>query len=432
MNNLALISPRVGFSSKNELLNDFFNQSKEYSFFQNLWGGVGSGLLIVAALTPKHYNITFIDENLIDIDYDSNFNIVGISIMTLQACRGYTIADKFRKKGIIVIIGGIHATVLPNEAKQHADAIVIGEVEYVWSSLLKDYEKGKLKPFYSGPKSPPLDSSPIPAYDLLSDEYSLINLQTSRGCPHDCEYCSASKLFGKGYRRKSIKQICREIEEIITHHGNKRIVFSDDNLFGSTKHVKELLIEIKNYGIRWHAQSDISIGGDNDLLESIYDSGCNFLFIGLESLFAESLKQFDKGQWKFRQLKNYSCFVDNIQEHGIGVMAAFIIGLDGDDSSVFDRIYHFVNEHNVYATTVTILTPFPGTRLRTRLMKENRLIPTSWDSLSGYNVTFIPKHISEEEIYSGLYRLYKNIYSKETYYKTISYFKDIHKKLMTN
>jgi radical SAM superfamily enzyme YgiQ (UPF0313 family) len=428
---ILLISPKVGFSTEIKELNTFWNELNKLSPDSNLWFGVSSALLTVAALTPSDHNIEFIDENFNQIDFSKNYDLVGISLMTQQAIHGYKIADRFRNNNIKVVLGGVHVSLLPEEAINHADCIVIGEAEYVWKDILKDLENTNLKEIYKSNMVVDLKDSPVPRYDLLNiSNYKFINVQTSRGCPHDCDYCTASKIFGFHYRNKNIKQVINEIEYIKTILKDPFIAFSDDNFLVNRKLSINLLEEIIPLKIRWHAQSDISIGADQDLLKLMKKSGCNFVFIGLESITKKGLTGLDKKGWKLTQLKNYSKYINNIQNQGIGVIGAFIIGLDEDELFDFQNISNFVKEHNLYGSSFTILTPYPGSRTMDKLRMENRINVFSWDKYTGYNVTFSPNKMSKEDLERGIISLYKSVYTKENYLNKMQYFKKIQNNLI--
>jgi radical SAM superfamily enzyme YgiQ (UPF0313 family) len=428
---IALISPKVNFSTNIKELNEFWEKINKSSSNNNLWFGVSSALLTIAALTPAGNNIEFIDENYDKIDFSKNYDLVGISLMTQQAVHGYEIADHFRKMNVKVVLGGVHVSVLPEEAKSHADCVVIGEAEYVWTEILADLKKKKLKPIYKSENVVDLKDSPIPRYDLLKFlNYKFINVQTSRGCPHDCEYCTASKIFGHQYRNKSNEQVINEIKLIKKYSNAPFIAFSDDNFLVNRKLSISLLEKMIDLKIRWHAQSDISIGNDIDLLKLMRKSGCNFVFIGLESVSQKSLVGLDKNEWKLSQLKNYSYYINNIQKQGIGVIGAFIIGLDEDEPADFQKIQNFVIDNNLYGSSFTILTPYPGSRIREKFKKDNRLEMNSWEHYTGYNVTYLPKKMGKEDIERGIITLYKSIYTNENYLKKMEYFKKIQKSNM--
>ena len=229
---------------------------------------------------------------------------------------------------------------------------------------------------------------------------------------------------------KTHDQIINELDYIKHHFGNKPISFADDNFLVNKKSSEPLLEKMIDMEIRWQAQCDISIGENEQFLRLLRQSGCSLLFIGLESVSEESLRTIDKSNWKFRQFKNYSYNIQRIQKSGIGVMGAFMIGLDSDDTKTFDKLIDFISDHNLYHASVTILTPLPGTRLRKRFEKENRLLPTSWENYTGYNVNYIPKNMSVHELEIGITKIFKRIYSEQVYLKKLAYFKDINKNLI--
>jgi Fe-S oxidoreductase len=428
---ICLIAPKVNFSTNIKELNEFWHEFQKEEPNRNIWSGVSTALLTIAALTPSENDIVFIDENYENIDFSQKYDLVGISSMTPNAMRAYTISDEFRNREIKVVLGGVHPTLLPDEAKEHCDAVVIGEAENVWKDVLEDTKNNILKSFYHSNKLANLNLSPIPRFDLLkADNYKYIWLQTSRGCPHDCEYCTASKIFGKGFRRKNNDQIFKELELIKSKFGNKQIFFADDNFLAQKEKIRPLIEKLTDLHLRWNAQCDISIGQDDKFLELLKKSGCALLFIGLESISEDNLKYIDKNNWKYQQLKNYSKYIQNIQSHGIGVMGAFMVGLDSDDLSVFDRLSDFIINSHLYHSSITILTPVYGTRLRDRLLKENRLLPANWDNYTGYNVNFIPQKMSTQELEEGLTALYKKVYNEKVFLGTMEYFKKIQKDLL--
>ncbi len=428
---VALILPKGIFSSRNNELENFWKESKEMITYRHLWSGFSPALLVVAALLPTDCQITLIDENFEDIDFEERYDLVGITAMTQRANRAYQIADEFRKKGTKVILGGIHPTILPEEAKQHADAVLIGEAEEIFSNFIRDFLKNSIKSFYKTSQPVDITRSPLPRYDLLKPEnYNMIWIQTTRGCPIDCEFCAASKVYGLKFRHKAVGQVIKEVSLVKRIWNNALIGFSDDNMFINRKYAKEMLEELAHLNIRWITQTDISIAGDKRFLRLLRKSGCMMLFIGFESLSENTLKSVDTHGWKSKFLPEYKFLIREIQSYGIGVMGAFIVGFDNDDVSVFDKIADFVLENNLYGAQVTILTPLPGTRLRVRLERENRLLTTGWDNYTFLDVNFKPAKMSINELLNGLIETYKKIYNKEVHIKKAKYFKSIFTRLM--
>lgn len=420
---IGLISPKGNFSSNNPEFKKFWDDSPYTSTYRQNWSGLGTGLLIVAAFIPSEYDVQIIDENIESITFSEKYDLVGITAMTQQATRAYQIADEFRKRGIPVTIGGIHATILPEEAKQHCDSVVIGEGENTWPILLNDLNRNALLPFYKAGETVNLKESPLPRYDLLNKKsYTIVWLQTTRGCPHDCDFCAASKIFGAKYRFKDISQLKREIELIRKELGDILIGIADDNIVVNKNHFSLLLDYFKKSGIRWLGQSDISIAQDDEMLNMVRKSNCKFLLLGLESISAESLKTVNNNSWKYNKLSNYSSYIGRIQGTGIGVMGSFIFGFDHDDSTVFKKTAEFVLENNLYYSNFSILTPYPGTRLRERLVKENRLLTTPWEKYTLWDVNFIPKKMSASELQTGLFDALQNDKHKRSLRKKSVFF----------
>jgi radical SAM superfamily enzyme YgiQ (UPF0313 family) len=427
---LALISPKDTTFTANPEFASIFSNSVNLSRWKNVFTGFSPGLLVVAGLTPASWDIDLIDENIEDLDFTKNYDLIGVTAFTQQADRAYEIAREFKTRNITTVIGGIHASVLPDEAKKHFDTVVVGEAEPLWSTVLEDFSRNCLKPFYRSNEQVDLSVSPFPRYDLLAEnDYETLWIQTTRGCPHDCEFCAATNIFGKKFRHKSIKQILDEINFVKKNFKHVRIAFADDNLFADRPFARRLLAELTPQNIRYHAQSDISIADDEQLLDLIAKSGCAFLLIGFESVIEESLKGIDRADWKFTHAKNYSAAIRKIQSRGIGVQGAFIVGLDNDTKEVFTKLTDFAVENNLFETQVTICTPLPGTRLRSRLEQEGRLLPTPWSRHNFTQVNFLPKNMTTQELEEGFLNIYKSIDSRNGYYRKMEYFKKIKREL---
>ncbi|UCB57650.1 MAG: B12-binding domain-containing radical SAM protein [Candidatus Omnitrophota bacterium] len=430
---IALISPKGTFLSADPKFKDFLNDSEQFVNYRYYWSGFNSGLLIIAALTPNSFDIKFIDENFENIDFNKNYNLVAISAITQQATRAYQIADEFRKRGVKVVIGGIHATVLPEEAKQHADSVIVGEGEETWPRFIEDFLNNNLQPFYRSTNPVDLTKSPIPRYDIVKPgNYKMAWIQASRGCPRDCEFCAASNVYGFKYRHKTIDQVIKEVSYIKNIFKRSiQIGFADDNMFTNQRYSMALVKRLLPLNVRWFAQTDVSIADNESFLELLRQSGCTLLFIGFETLSGKTLKSLDRTNWKIKQIEKYPNIIKTIQSYGIGVMGAFIIGFDNDDTSVFKKLADFIINNHLYAAQVTILTPLPGTRLRRRLEEEKRILSYNWSDYSMCNITFSPKRMSAQELQDGFLEIYQQIYSKEVYFKKAEHFKEIYADLLT-
>ncbi len=379
-------------------------------------------LLTIAALTPDDIDLEYIEIPHIDdlnMQRLPDFDAVAISSYSAQIDEAYKLADYLRSRGVKVILGGPHVTALPDEAAQHSDAIVLGEAEPHWPKVIEDLRNNRLQSVYSsdGEELYDLKQAPVPRFNLLDPEnYNRIPIQTSRGCPHNCEFCAGSRNFGPGYRQKNVNQVIAEIEAIGEIWERPFIEFADDNLFVDRNWSREMLERITPYGARWFAETDISIADEPELLRLLRPAGCYQLLIGLESLSGENLRAIDSTGWKADRLDKYVEAVRTIQDHGVTVNTCFIVGLDGDGPGVFDDIRRFVSEAQPLEIQVTVLTPFPGTTLFKRLEAEGRLDPPPyWRKCTLFDVNFTPKGMSRDELRSGLYDLFTDLYNEEAF-----------------
>ena len=380
-------------------------------------------LLIIAALTPKDMEIEIIDENIEKIDFDKKVDLVGISTMTASSPRAYEIADIFREKGILVVLGGIHPTVLPEESAQHADAVVIGEAEGSWEKLLQDLTKGgkqALAKFYQNPQRPDPSKIPIPKRDLVKNKGYLLSrfLQLSRGCPFDCHFCSVTKFFGKKYRFRPVKKVIEEIKGMVGKSlGTRFLGFLDDNIVGNIAYARELFKALIPYNLLWVGQSSINIALHEDVLELAAASGCKGLFIGFESISEASLGEINKSHNK---IKFYEKAIKKIHQFGIAIEGAFIFGFDHDDKSIFRKTVKFIEKVKLDVIQFTILTPLPGTKLHEKLEKEGRIIDRDWSNYDMSHTVFQPKLMTPQELKEGYDWAYQRIYSPSSIFKRLT------------
>jgi len=369
----------------------------------------------LAAVTPPdvqfdYYDVADIDRHEVMTDYD----LVAFSTFTAMANECYALAARYRAAGIPVVLGGLHATLVAEEAERHFDAICVGEGERLWPLMLHDFRAGKLGPVYREPAGVVFDlaQSPLPRFDLFDiDRYNRLTVQTSRGCPLDCEFCAASKFFGR-YRIKPVARVMAEIDTILDSWRTPFIEFADDNTFVHKRWSKEFLRELQKRNVRWFTETDVSVADDPELLDLIADSGCQQILVGLESPRAGSLDGIDRGNWKQKRLGDYERMIEEVQGRGITVNGCFILGLDSDTPDVFGEVAEFVRKTGLLETQVTVLTPFPGTRLYDRLKAEGRLLEEEyWDRCTLFDVNFIPRHMSVDELESGMRWLFSELYS---------------------
>lgn len=369
------------------------------------------GLATLATCTPEEYDVKIIDENVSKIDYNEEVDLVAITSITPIAPRAYEISQNFRKLGKKVIIGGIHPSMFPEEAKKYADSVVIGESETIWPMILEDFKKNKLKRSYLGKTTPP-DKIPIPRNDLLDlNKYSVEIIQTSRGCPFNCEFCSVNKFNGTTLRQRPIQDVIKEVEII----KKKKITFVDDNLIGFGKKNEERAIhlfnELKQFNIRWGSQTSINMGSNDDVLKAASDSGAFGFFIGMESINSSTLNQMKKWMNIRIGIKNYKKVIKKIHNYGITITGSFVLGNDTDNKDIFKKTIDFADFLELDRIQFTISTPFPGTELYKRLHRENRLIytnyPSDWKLYDFFHAVFKPKYMTSEELEIGMIDAYQ-------------------------
>ncbi len=363
---------------------------------------------LLAGLTPAQHEVAIIDESLSEIDFHQEVDLVAITAITPLAPRGYEIADEFRRRGKRVVIGGIHATWLPEEAKTHADSVAIGEADETWQEILEDAEAGQLKPFYRQREKTDLSRLPFPRRDLLPPKGYLFHnlIQTTRGCPFDCEFCSVTALHGKTYRMRPISEVEKEIQSL--ERSKAYIFFVDDNIVGNLSYAKELLTMLSHYRLRWISQGPIQIAENEELLSLMARAGCHGLFIGFESLREENLDLMGK---RINRVQRYEREIRRLHDAGIGVYGSFVFGYDYDDASVFDEFIEFANRNRIDGAFLPVLTPFPGTRIYQRLKKEGRILTEDWSKYDMATVVFRPKRMTVEELQEGFWKVNRSFYS---------------------
>ncbi|MGA2464930.1 MAG: radical SAM protein [Thermodesulfobacteriota bacterium] len=363
-------------------------------------------LTTLAALTPQDIEVKITDENVEPIDFEEDVDLVGVTGMVMHASRAYQIAQKFRQKGIPVVMGGPHASSLPLEAKEHVDAVVIGEAENVWEGLIEDLKNGHLKPFYKADAYCSMKGIPPPRLDLLrKDAYMTINcVQTTRGCPHQCDFCHVTHFFGKTYRCRPVVEVIEEVKRL----DGEFVVFIDDNITGNRHYAKELFTQLKPLKKKWASQASMTLTRDPELLKLAAESGCVSLFIGVESLSSENLKEVNK---TFNRVPQFEDAMKALHDYDIMIVGGFIFGLDHDDEGVFERTLRFCERNRIELPSFFILTPLPGTPLFQRMESEGRLLHKDWAKYNGATVVYKPKLMTEETLQRGFNWVCKEAYS---------------------
>ena len=370
---------------------------------------------ILAALTPSDWKIKLIDENFRTFKF-YEADLVAITGFTATITRAYQIADLYKAKGIPVVMGGIHVSMCPEEALQHAHTIVTGEAETIWPTIIDDYLNGQLKNRYNGTLEQ-IINSPKPRRDLFHPAYIFASIQTSRGCPMDCSFCSVTAFNGRHYRFRPIEDVLDELEETPQPY----VFFLDDNIIGynmeARERAKKLFQGIIDRGIKklWISQASINFADDEEVLELAAKSGCKMIFLGIET---EGLEQLQEAGKKLNIKRGVSSFNDTfrkIQRHGISVIAGFIFGWDSDDESAIMNRVKYIRHCEADAIQTSILTPLPGTRMWSKFESENRLrlnnFPEDWQHYDYSDMTFYANKLDYQEFYPVMIRAFKKIYS---------------------
>jgi radical SAM superfamily enzyme YgiQ (UPF0313 family) len=412
---LMLINPSRGKNSRGDFWD--FNFEKRVLGQSSL---LPLALPTIAGSTPEDVEIKIVDEKVEEINFDEKVDLVGLGAMTPNINRAYEIADEFRERSVAVAIGGIHASMMPEEASKHADSVVIGEAEQLWPELIKDFKENNLQKSYRFTRYPDVEKIPAPRNDLVKSERYVINqIQTTRGCPFDCDFCTVKAFSGKEFRLKKIDQVLKEIETLKPYYIMnvlgydlklpKTLLFADDNIVGNKSFAKQLfkaLIPLKLND--WYCQASINVGRDNEMLALMKEAGCHAMVIGIESVNRESLAGMDK---KINKVDEYYKCIDNIHSAGIRVLGSFILGSDSEDDTIFEKTANFIRDTNMIYSMINILTPLPGTKLFKRFEREGRLLHRDWERYSLETVCFKPKNMSVETLLEGRRWIYQEVYS---------------------
>lgn len=377
------------------------------------------GLLTLIGMTPEdRFERTYLDiPSLAELqDLPGPFDVVAISCLTARIPDAYALAGRFRAAGTKVIMGGLHVTVLPDEASRHADAIVIGEGESVWPDVLDDLSHDILKPVYDARRRPfDLANAPMPAFEMLDiGRYNRITVQTTRGCPLKCSFCASSILLTPKYKQKPAEKVLAEIDRIREVWPTPFLELADDNSFVNKRYWRALLPELAKRGVRWFTETDLSVADDEELLALLGEAGCVEVLVGLESATPDALAEIDRSGWKRKRAAQARDNVGLIQSYGIRVNGCFIVGLDAHTEQVFDDVFDFARDTRLFDVQITMPTPFPGTPMYRQLAAEGRLThPTDWERYTLYDLNFRPKRMTGKRLVEGFHDLSRRLYSDE-------------------
>ena len=381
-------------------------------------------LPLVAALTPPEHDVRIVIETLEDVAFSDRPDIVGLTATTARAFRAYEIADEFRRRGVHVAMGGVHASAVPGEALQHADTVFVGEAEETWPRFLADFARRSHQRVYQSVERPSLDRLPVPRYSLLDPGRYLLwrtkglarvlplpvqCVQTARGCPHDCEYCVVTEFHGRHFRPRPVPQVIDELKAL----GARSYFFLDDNIFASPARARELLRALAPMKLAWMGQCTLGAANDPELIRLARESGCVILFVGIESLSQASL---DASGKRINRVADYERQLRVFREEHISVFAAMMFGFDGEGTPAFRLTRDFLVRNRVAYSVWHPLLPLPGTRLHQRLGAEGRLKRPDWwldpEMVASFaSLKFVDETIDEDEFAREFARCYRSLYS---------------------
>lgn len=376
------------------------------------------GLGIIGTLTPDNWDVELLDENFDDFEF-KDADLVGITALTSSVTRAYEIADIYRKKSITTVLGGIHASMMPDEAMKFVDSVVIGEVESVWPSLIEDFEKGKLRKSYTG-KLLSMENAVKPRRDLFHRDYNFASIQTTRGCPMSCDFCSVHTFNGNCYRLRPINEVLDELETL-EHH---LVYFVDDNLIGYGKKSQQRSIELfegiieRGIKIEWFCSASMNFADNEEVLRLASKSGCRMVLLGIESERIDQLQDMNKKLNAKMGIESYDKVFNKIHKYGIAVLGAFIYGLPTDTPETMAARTEYINDASIDAVQATILTPLPGTGLFNRMTEEGKITlnnyPKDWQHYHFGKVVFKHDTMNHELISKEIEQNWDILYNENT------------------
>jgi radical SAM superfamily enzyme YgiQ (UPF0313 family) len=377
------------------------------------------GLLYLAACTPAGHTLHYFEAEGDGSEPAEVYtcDLVAISTFSAQVFEAYAVADRLRQAGVRVAMGGLHVTVQPEEALAHADCVFLGEGERTWPAAVEALARGNAPRVWKSADFPPIDvrALPVPRYDLLANRpYARFPVQTTRGCPWRCDFCASNVMLNEPYRKRPVADVVRDIEAVRRLRKRPFIEFADDNTFVDHAWGKQLCRALIPLGVKWFTETDVSVADDPELLHLMRRSRCRQVLIGLESPEQNSLEGIElRANFKRRRWATYREAVRRIQAEGITVNGCFILGLDHQTPAIFEQVLAFAQDVPLYDVQITVLTPFPGTPLYDRLLREGRILhPGRWDLCTLFDVNFVPRNMTGEELREGVYWLAEKLYSE--------------------
>jgi len=364
-------------------------------------------LLTVAALTPDDYDVSIACENVERIDFNERVDLVGITGVTATSTRANQISEVYREKGVKTVAGGLYPFYHTELAEQNFDAVVVGEAEHVWKTVLEDAAGNRLKKIYKSDTLPDLKNMPFPRFDVLNCKEKYVGLrvlETSRGCPYRCEFCTPTKFRGFKFRTRPIDEVIEDVKRLkaAPDLGLPSMFFIDDNFVGNHNRTKQLLEKLIPLKVRWYSQASLEVTKDKEMMRLLQASGCEWLFVGVESLSPDVLKDTKK---KSNFALDFAEAIRVLHKSRISVLGAFVFGLESETKDIFRITSDFIDESEMDAMQFNLVYPYPGIATTAKLEQEGRVIGRQWENYLLDGVNYIPKRMTIDELREGFYWL---------------------------
>jgi len=370
-------------------------------------------LPILAALTPEDIEVRIVDENHDAIPYDEDWDLAGITVMLHVSPSAIAIAERFRARGIKVAFGGFFPTLCYDHARRHVDSVIAGEAEPVWNEVIRDLQSNQLQPFYKANQLIDLKDIPFIKKELFSGKDEFYHIETTRGCPYNCDFCSVVSFYGTKFRHRPIDHVMRQLEEL----RGKVLFFVDDNITGDPAYARDLFHEMIPLKIKWSGQFSLNHAANRKLMSLAAESGCQFLFTGIESLSQDNLRAVDK---KWAKPEKFAEWIKMTHDVSIGIYGSFMFGFEGDNKDVFQQTLDFCEDNEIELALFSALFPIHGSQFYRRLQADGRIFETDVRKFNGQYSTFYPKNMTPQELENGLRWLWKSYYSKESIRRRLS------------
>ena len=431
MKKILFLVPKMNGPKGNFLCNESWTKEINVQIDRGRWRVVTPAVLTLASIAAAEgFAVQMVDEDFEEPLSETFYDIVSIYTVTPNFKRACKYAEKFRAKGAWIVMGGVHATLLPEECGHYCDTVMVGEGEETFCQFLRDFTcHAARKVYVQKHASVDLTKAKVPYYPLLNrGQQRLVPMQTARGCSHCCRFCNVRSLYGNSFRCKTETQILQELCEIEKLPYVKKIYVTDDNIYSNIRHFNSLTKALGNFRFTWYANTDISFGDSEAHIRQAYKSGLRQVLIGLEGISEKSLQGIDADNFKYRYLKKYEENLYRIQSNGIGVVGSFIVGREDDTQEAFPRLAEFIYNNSLYGASTTVFTPYPGTALFYEMKRRKQIITYDWDYYTIFQPVIKMNRMTEDRLNELYKKLISTVYSSAFVSKRLRFFGDIYKK----